>query len=359
MKNSLSCYELRVLNKSWNDRLLALTKESPVQAGELSILFDRSPDIFAISNLTSYKTRCLGLFRNEQLLGFVMVSYQKRYIAGEVVDVLYLGNMHVVEKGLGKEMIRHLSKRFHQIIPQNTAVKFLYAYVMENNTAAIKLSEKGFLSARVIGQIEMNILFTLFPVRLNKKYKVRRATAEDINEIVTLLQNDFQKRFLSPVITKETFSQMVTQRPQFDIGNYLVALSDEEVVGVCSVWDMTPLKKNVILSLDNMLRVIRWGYNNAACVLGVSPLPGEGEALKEITVADYAVRNNNPQILQALIKYVFATYRKRGYHAVIVGSSADDRVSKAFRPFLQIPYKYKSREIRVVRITTSHSVAGL
>ncbi len=332
-------YKLRVLDRYWNKRLLQLTLESPVRAGTFHILFDRSPNIFNIPKLTSYKYRCLGLFKEDKLLGYAMASYQKRYINQREVDVIYLGNMHVIKKGLGRELLKLLEKRFHDIIPKGTSVEYLYAYIIDRNKPAMKLASAGYLFSRVVGQISMVTILLLLPVKLNNKYKTRRATSADIDRIVELLQTEYSQQFLAPYIDREIFLKNLAERPHLDIFNYYVVLFQNKIVGVCSAWDMTSFKKNRVLKFDLKMKAIRLFYNFAALLFGSSKLPKTGEAFRDITIAEYAIENRSPEILEALLRYISDHYRKQGYHSIIIGASTSDPMLKATDIFL-------SKEVR-------------
>lgn len=333
-KTDLSEYDLRILNQEWNKRLLQLTRVSPVKAGSFQILFDRAPDIFTIPKLTSYKYRCLGLFKEDDLLGYAMASYQKRYINQRVVNVIYLGNMHVVKKGLGRELLKLLEKRFHEIIPRNTGVEYLYAYIMERNKRGMRLVDDGYLFSRVIGKISMVTILLLLPVKWNKKYKIRRATYLDIDDIVELLKKEHSQRLLAPYVDRDIFLRNLAERPQLDISDYFVALYQNKIVGVCSAWDMTSFKKNRVINYGLKMKIARLFYNIAAGFFRVSKLPKIGKAFRDITIAEFAVKNRDPKILEDLLRYIYNHYRKEGYHSIIMGSSETDPMLKATDIFL-------------------------
>lgn len=330
-------YRLRVLDEGWNRRLLDLARVSPVKTNQISIHFDRSPDIFTIPKLTSFNYRCLGLFKQNDLLGYAMATYQKRFIEGKTADVLYLGNMHVVERGLGKIFLEKLSRRYRLIVANGTDVEYLYAYIIGKNIPAMKLVEAGHLQSAVIGKIVMATIFLIIPKRLSNKYRVRIAEQSDIEAIVQLLAEEHRNRFLAPVLDREIFLNNLDQRPSFSIENYVVALENEQIVGVCSAWDMTSFKKNRILNYGNKLSMIRHVYNFAAMLFGSPRLPKTGEAFRDITVAEYAVRQRDPEIMDALLRFLYRHYRSKGYQSLIFGSSEDDPLLNAAEGFIKNP----------------------
>jgi len=327
-------YRLRVLDDGWNRRLLDLARISPVKTEGLSIHFDRSPDIFTIPKLTSYKYRCLGLFKQEDLAGYAIATYQERYIDGEVADVLYLGNMHVIERGLGKVFLEKLSQRFKRIVPSNTDVEYLYAYVIGKNIPAMKLVETGHLQSSVIGKIVMATIFLVTPKKVSSKYRVRPAERDDLGMIVQLLAAEHRERFLAPALDSNIFLENLHRRPNFSINNYFVALEGQQIVGVCSAWDMTSFKRNRVLNYGRKLALLRFLYNSAAMLFGSPRLPKPGEAFRDITIAEYAVRNRDPGIMEALLRFLYQHYRSKGFQSIIFGSSEDDPLLKATDTFI-------------------------
>lgn len=338
-QKKLSRYHVEVLSKVWNERLLEISRISPVRAGKLDIHFDRSPDIFTIPKLTSYFHRPLGFFYDDQLIGFAIASYQKRYIRGVVTDVIYLGNMHVTEKGTGHIFLKKLTERVLQIVQNRPEVKYLYAYVMEGNRSAKRLASLRKLDSKSAGTISMSTIFTLKPVTLSNKYSIRKAGLSDVDQIVSMLSNEFRKQFLSPEINRDIFLHNLELRPGIDIENYYLATHGEEILGLCLPWDMTPFKKNRIRFHGFKMNFLRQLYNSAARLTGSSPLPKSGETFKDITIAEYTIRDRNPEIMEALLRYIYNEYRHKEYHSVIFGCSPDDPIIQATKPFL-------SKEVR-------------
>ncbi len=329
-----SDYQLRILDESWNRKLLDMARLSPVKTDRLSIHFDRSPDLFAIPKLTSFKYRCLGLFRQDSLVGYAVASYQHRYIDGKASEVLYLGNMHLIERGLGNIFLEKLSRRFERIVPASSDVEFLYAYVMGKNIPAMKLVEAGHLQSVVIGKIVMATIFLIVPKRLSSQFRVRTAKPDDIDSIIHLLAEEHRNRFLAPAMNRDIFLENLQRRPNFGIKNYAVALDGEEIVGACSAWDMTSFKQNRIVKYGKKMALTRLLYNTVALLFGSSRLPGPGEAFRDLTIAEYACRNREPAIMEALLLFLYRHYRSKGFHSLIFGSSEDDPLLKAAETFI-------------------------
>jgi hypothetical protein len=325
--------QLRVLDESWNERLLEITRQAPVTTTRLQIHFDRSPNLFLIPKLTSYKWRCLGLFEGDLLVGYTMATYQQRYVQGRAENVIYLGNMHVIHRGLGKIFLRLLAERYQRIIPKGTGVSFFYAYILENNKPAQGLSKKGYLGSHMLGHIRMHMILLSHPLRKSHDFTFRWAAPRDSEAIVDLLDNHHRKRSLSPVVTHESIQKQIIERPDFTIQNYLLAEANGEVLGVLGTWDMTAFKKNWVLDYDRGLAVWRSMYNIQAPLWGSAKLPGKGELIRDITISEYATHEDNPDILEALLRYAYCHFKAQDYHFIILGTGSGDPMEKALHPF--------------------------
>jgi len=334
-----SGYKVKGLDESWNDRFLEMSRLAPVKAEKISIHFDRSPDIFTIPKITSTQNVPLGLFHDDRLVGCAIASYQKRYINGTVMDVIYLGNMHVTEKGAGRIFLKKLSERVVQKIKDRPEVKYLYAYVMDRNRPAVKLARLGELDSQSVGTISMCTLFTIKPIALDSEYSVRKAKMADVDQIVALLSNEFRQQWLAPEMSKEQFLQNLKNRQDVGIENYYLAIKNNEIIGTCLAWDMTSFKKNRIRFHGFRMCLLRFGYDLVARLTGSPPMPKTGEAFKDVTIAEYAVRNRDPKIMEALLRFVYRDYRKKGFQTIIFGCDFTDPIKQATSPFI-------SKEVR-------------
>ncbi len=339
-----SYYNARELGEEWNEKLLRIARESPVESGGFRILFDRSPDIFTIPKLTSHSYRCGGLFMEEELLGYAIATFQKRYIDRErLSDVMYLGNMHVTKKRRGTGFFYRMSEFFFGDL--SPRIEYFYAYIMEQNEPALSMVNRRHARfpntpySTVVGVITMVTILLNIPVRMSKKYTIRTATHDDIEPIVELLQEEFSARFLAPEINRDIFLKNLQQRPNFGIENYLLALTNNQIVGVCSGWDMTSFKKNRVMGYGITLGMTRLLFNAVAPLWGIRSLPDAGEPFRDITIAEYAVKDREPAIMEALLRYAYNTFKRQGYHSIIFGTSVDD-------PLLALTKSFITKQVR-------------
>ena len=62
-------------------------------------------------------------------------------------------------------------------------------------------------------------------------------------------------------------------------------------------------------------------------------LPKIGQAFREASITDYAVKNRDPKILEALLIKIHNDYREKKYQSINFGSSIDDPLLSATDKF--------------------------
>lgn len=324
-----------------NRAMLRILEGSPIEARGLTIAFHREPDIFAVPALFFERATCAGFFKGEELLGFAMLSTQKRYVNGEPRLVMYYGNAHVKDEGRGHGFVYRVSD--HLFRGGDERAEIGYAVVMTGNKAAerfIGLRRPGYPHlpySRVIAALCARNILIMARKKESREYRVRGATLADVDAMVSLLQDEFRRRLFAPVIDSGIFLDNVAKRPGCELSNYYVAEKNGEIVGTCAAWDMGRLRQTKILRYGARLKFVKKGHAIFARLAGFSPMPGEGDTIKEVTITDCAVRGRKPEILAALLRKIYNEYRVRKYNMLTVGSCRHDPLLQATREFASYP----------------------
>ncbi len=333
MTDAADGFSLREIGRERNEDMRRILAASPVEAGGLTVSFTRDPDVFAIPELFSGRVKCVGFFKGEKLVGFAMLMRQARYVDGTPREVMYFGSVHVAAEG------RHRGFLFR-------ASDFLFggpeawpdlgfAVVMRGNRSAEKFigrREPGyreFPPSRVIGTFRAKNAMIAGPKKESGTCLVRPATPRDVEPIVALLQADFKGRLFAPVVDTAVFLENLASRPGCGLAAYRVAERNGRIVGTCAAWDMGRLKQTRVVRYGFKLKGLRAVHSAAACLAGFPRSPRQGEALRDVTVTDWAVEKRDPEILEALLRNVYNEYRVRRYNVMIVGGSIDDPALRA------------------------------
>jgi hypothetical protein len=329
---------LREIGRERNEDMLRILEESPVVTRDLTVGFERRPDVFALSELFSEQVACVGFVRGEELYGFAMPAFRKLYVNGEPRRVMYFGNVHVKREARGRDFVCRVSDYLAK--KGGDRPDLGYALVMSGNRAAetfIGRRKPGFPDlpySRVVGTFcAWNIPVTL-PKKESWEYRVRRAGAADVNAIVALLEAELRPRLFAPVIDRRTFLEDISRRPGCALSDYYVAERWGKIVGTCAAWDMGRLKQIRIFRYGQKLEFARRLYAVLARLAGSAPMPRRGGILRTVTVTDCAVRGRDPAVLEALLRKIYRDVRERRYHMLIVGGCRRDPLLAATEKFI-------------------------
>jgi hypothetical protein len=176
-----------------------------------------------------------------------------------------------------------------------------------------------------------------FNRRRHNGYRIRRATDADTGEIARLLDDEYRGRLFGPVITQENLRKLVAARPGFSISDYFVAEKDGRIMGTCSAWDVSAIRKVRVTAYRKQFRAIKFAYGIVAPLFGFPELPKPGQPFREIVINDFGVENRDPGILKALVVHIYHEYWEMGYNMVQIGSYQNDPIMSAIRGFLSQP----------------------
>jgi hypothetical protein len=337
MNRQPSLFCLKEIGKEYNDEMLAILKESPVESEGLTICFDREPDIFLIPALKSDYTKCVGFFRGRELLGFAMFSYQNAYVNRKPQTVMYFCNVYVKKEGRHQRFVFKAAEYLLEKTYNNANLG--YTIVMKGNKPAesyISRRDSQFPSmafSKLISFLDVKNIILTRRKKQDSKYKVRHARHEDIDVIVALLDKEFSKRLFAPVIDREKFLQNLKRRPDFNITNYFVAEKCEEIVGVCAAWDTSAFRQNKVIFYRKSFKIKKIFFLLLGALFRFPRLPREGEAFRDVTITDCTIRERNPEIMEALLLKIYNEYREKKYNTLIFGSYYNDPLLKAAKKF--------------------------
>jgi GNAT superfamily N-acetyltransferase len=336
----MGLYHIESLDRKYNDQILQILRESPIITENLHLYFDRHPDFFRLAEIKYYPHFYYGFFRLEKLMGFGMIGYHDANVNGTKETVFHLKDFYVLPEARGMGFgIRITERLFKETF--NKAVTG-YAVVMAGNKDPLgyighnNRSFPFFPSSRIINQLDVRNIMLIWPVREQTAFKIRRADIQDIPLIVSLLNNEHKDRLFGNVYSEDSFPDYLARRPGLSVSNYYLAFDKRgEPRGVCAAWDCSSFKQTRVLHYGKLFMPAIYAYKMLAAIFRIQSLPLPGESFREFIVTDYAVRDRDPGVMNALLRAVYNDYRKLNYQTMIWGSSADDPLLKASSGFFR------------------------
>lgn len=318
--------------------MLGILRSAPITTDNITLCFDRQPNIFLLPEIKYKQYYYLGFFVNDKLSGFVLNGYHKALVNGVPETVFHYTDYYIVPEARGKWFNYKISEYLFKETYHNAKVG--YAIIMEGNKEALSLIGRRHPKfpympwTRIINKLEVKTIMITWPLKLSALYKIRHAEKKDIPVIVSLLNDEHKDRLFGLIFSESTFESYITNRPGMTISNYYLAEDRHgNVCGVCAAWDCTSFKQNRVLNYGARFMPARLAYKFLSLLFGFSPLPEKGDFFNDINITDYAVKNRDPGIMKALLRAIYADCRKAGYQSIIWGSNAGDPLLKASKGF--------------------------
>ncbi|MBT3243816.1 MAG: hypothetical protein HN352_11720 [Bacteroidetes bacterium] len=333
---------VKQIGPEYNEEMLAILLESPMESDGLSLCLDRSPDIFIVPRLFFKGYKAYGFFMNDQLVGYGMICQKELYVNGKKTLVGYFANLYVKKEARKLGWLYKAAQPLFEEIGKLTDIGF--ASTVKGNKATESMIGRRISkfplmphSESVGLQVVHNLIIT-FRKRLRTKgtgqnLVIRRGRGVDIAKIAELLDKEYRTRLFGVVMDEQNLRELIDTRPDFGIENYWVAERDGIIVGVCSAWDIRSIRQVRIMAYRKKFKWVYMIYSYLRPLFGFPMLPKPGDPFKEIIVNDFACENRDPTIFEALLRTVYKQARKEGYNMVEVGSYYGDPMLKAVKPF--------------------------
>ena len=128
------------------------------------------------------------------------------------------------------------------------------------------------------------------------------------------------------------------------LGDFRVAVEGQgEILGVAAVWDQNAFKQTIVQGYAAPVQAFRLLLSGALRIAGFRPLPPLGHHLDSLYVAFPCVRNDDPQIMRALLERIYAEHQDGGHHFLLLGLHERDplgAVASRFPTFRYISRLY-------------------
>lgn len=337
MGNKTSSYNIKQIGREYNNEMLEILSENPIESAGLSLCFDRNPDIFRMPEIKYNPARFVGFLKEKELLGFGLIGFYNAYVNDRPTTVFHFTDLYV--RGSSRRL--GFFYKASDLLFKEAFEKQMWGYsiIMHGNKNAESHISRGhdhypyIPHSKIIGTLDVRNIMITFRKKESKSYQVRKATLNDSDFIVHMLSEEHSKRFFAPYIDDKVFRKNLSKRPDFGIGNYYIAEKDGQAVGVCAAWSCSSFKQTRVLKYGRKIKLTKKIHSILSFFFKIPGLPPKGGSFKEVYITDYAVRERDPKILNALLCRIYNDYRKLNYNTVIFGSYKSDKLLRAVKGF--------------------------
>lgn len=316
--------------------LRELLRESSMP-GWIRLAFGREPDFFHGAGVQGKTNEALVTLDGARALGMGCRSVKPMFVNGKKMDFGYLHGLRLHPDARRTSLLARgyaELKRLHENIP----VPAYLTTVIEDNSQARALLTSG--RAGLPHYIDRGRYIT-HAIQLNARrrkydspYDIRNGNDIGIKSVIDFIHEAGRTRQFFPAIKADDFGTPYLRG--LNMADFRIALKNNEILGVASVWNQSAFKQNLVKGYAAPIRFSRPILNLFLRMSGFCPLPAPGEKLNSPYIAFACVRDNDPEIMRALLEHIYYEYQRNGAHFLLLGMHEDDpltAVSKYFSAF--------------------------
>jgi len=302
---------LRSALPSDNEALIELTRSSPMISRTGTVYIDRAPDFFAL-NRARGETRTIVAELGGRPVGYACYVVHDSLVGGKPMRVASAHDFRVDPSlrrhKVGSKVMAELFQRLAE-----AGCDYIYGMVARGNEQATPFTLGGpgwpqFSS----GGLFYNFMLQPFYRPPRTRYQIEPARAEDVPEIVELINTHYSDHNFAPLYTQETFNTMLSSCVGYDIGDLFVARDHGAIVAVLGVWEQSQAKGIVLLRLNPMLSLIFRLSGLIVRLLRLSiKVPKCGERMSSLYVRHAAAREGSEEAFRDLVRWALVHTRRR------------------------------------------------
>ena len=301
--------------------LEALFAATPM-GSRIRIGFERDPDYFAGARVQTEELCVRAFFANSgRAVGMFSAGSRRVWVDGEM-EMRYLSDLRIHPDWQGSSLLARGFRLMRREIFRPG--EWAQTLVLEDNLQALELltSRRGGLPEYRPAGRYVSWLLPSQRLDVNSGIHVRRATPEDLGAMQRLLDASARRRSFAGMVDLADLGKPSWR--DLAVEDFLVAGKRGEIAGMMGMWDQTGFQRLRIHGYSRAVAAVRPVWN----LLGGVPLPGAGQTVPLRKATAIACRDDDPEILRALLAVALAENDGR---LLLAGCSVEDPLVAAFR----------------------------
>ncbi len=309
-------------------------------AGEISVSFRREPNYFYGSGVQGTNAQIIKCIESEtgKIIGLGSRFINDVYINGEAAKMGYLADLRAHPSYRGKTGLMRGYQYLRQLHDQDP-VPLYYSMILDDNETAKEIltsARCGLPLYRDIGKFLTPAIFLDIPKKALTIPGVsfRAAVETDKAAIFDFIAENVSTKQLAPVITKNDLAS--DRLRDLSIKDFYLAFQDGKIIGVIAAWDQSQFRQTYVEQYNLRLSLFRPIYNSLSKFTPLKPFPSPGKHVPYFYLAFCTVRDNNPSIFRALLRYLYNDRRNGPWNYFIAGLHERDPLSRVLTEYRRI-----------------------
>ncbi len=280
-----------------NATMLEIEKLCPQGNEKHAMGVDKSPD--AIARYKLYDDwKVLVAEEEGEAVGWIgwtvkhdpIQEEQYVYLAEVIVHPEYQG------RGIATKLVTEVENNARE-----TGSGHIYCYIFEPNDVSQALFGKlGYSNMR---EFKTCAISAYRKVNIAQKFEIERINKNDINDVVSLINDYYAGRAHFIPYTPESFESYVDGIPAYGLENFWVVKDEGSIVACAGLWDCSVLGDMCYTKEPLAWKVMRRVFGFLSIFGKMPKIPAEGEYFKVHYVIDYAFELESSDAMSNLIGY--------------------------------------------------------
>ena len=316
-------YSIRLANKGDQKRLEALVRQSPMN-GSSRLYYDRSPNFFAILERQGDDHKTFVIENDNHLVASVSFAYRYEIWNEKKVQIVHASDLRITPAYRGQKIARDLLDIYANETRQ-PGIHHASCEILEGNEASIGSlkTTNDRLDNQLRGKAQLFQLLPLRTFRLCSTYSFRQATAQDWEQVLSLLQELRHTHDGCPDFNHDYINRFC-KFADFNISNFWLAEANGIVVALLADWDQRSVRELIVERYQPGTAVLIQLGRLLAPIIGIRKPPKAGEPLPYLYFRFPVHRPEHGLALQQLIRFRLNILRKHRSHLFAMMNFASD-----------------------------------
>lgn len=315
----------------------ALLRASTVP-GAVALSFQREPSYRAGEALTGRAPLTLVARAEGSVVAVASAAVRDVYLGGQPCEVGYVGQLRVAPAFQGRSLVPRGLRALRDHLAQR-GLDGAFATISSGNRSAERVlvdrparRGDGFVPVAELHTLTFAATRTR---RLADETRVRRATSEDLDEVLGFLARHGPKRDLFPLVVA---GDLLGDLPGLSLDDVLLDTSAGRVRGVMAVWDQHALRQTVVRGYGPRLAALKPLLDVGRVLRGGRRLPAVGSPLRVSYASLACVADDDPLVATRLVRTAVRLAADNGAHALALTLAATDPLLRAVRRLRNVGY---------------------
>ena len=328
---------LRMARAEDNEALLSIFQNVPMR-GNLVLATERGPDFQSLYEMQGATTWCWVIELDGQIEGLGSFLIRDGWMNEQKKRVGYLGDLRVTKKARG--ILAKVFGQAYAIVREQENCHDFITSVLASNAKALHALTKRSESRKSQPRYDLYRYFDAVQIQFQRRSKktsknleVQIAQEDDLEDLIAFLSDEHRQRPFGYRFDCGEFENRLKNWPGFGLEKTYLVRDGGVLKGLCTAWDAAVVKRYRVLLWRGRMKFLRFVHNLLSKVSRSPSLPKSGDCFRYFYLANLTIKDQDPAVLEALLRSIYNDYRKQSYHFFTLYMEENSPLNRALSTF--------------------------